>query len=207
MKWFSLCSINYKLKPNFIIMFMSWGSSPRSLHGVLGLNRFVRGDKHHFHHQHQHHHNESLCHKVSYAIGIATLASILWIWALLIHDVYKRTITPLSKALYIILVTVLSSIVFIFVLYVTLTLCRSRRTSSQDQQANDNQQQNVSAGSNAGSNNTSFDHEGSKQSKAHQHDSHHHDLVWLINLIVIYLLVDVMLSSTILVLMLSFSLQ
>lgn len=168
-----MCSINYKLKPNFIIMFMSWGSSPRSLHGVLGLNRFVRGDKHHFHH-HQHHHNESLCHKVSYAIGIATLASVLWIWALLIHDVYKRTITPLSKALYIILVTVLSSIVFILVLYVTLTLCRSQRKSSQDQQANDNQQQNASAGSNAGSNNTSFDHEGSKQSKAHQHDAHHH---------------------------------
>lgn len=118
-------------------MFVSWGgsSSPRSIQGVLGLNRLTNHfrDNHHIHT-----HRESLCAKISYVFGIATLASILWVWALLVHDIYKHSKTrgTLPTVFYMTLATVLSVIVFMLVLYATITLCRPQRRSSSDHAAN-----------------------------------------------------------------------
>jgi hypothetical protein len=104
-------------------MFMSW-ASPRSIPGGLGLNRIgKRGGS-------DHKRGSSFWSKFCYICAIVILASILWIWAIIIHDIYKKNITFISKTFYMIGATVVASVTFVIIVYITMTFRPPRRPSA-----------------------------------------------------------------------------
>lgn len=104
-------------------MFMSW-ASPRSIPGGFGLNRIAkRGGS-------DHKRGSSFWSKFCYSCAIVILASILWIWAIIIHDIYKKHISFLSKTFYMIGATLVSGVIFVIIVYITMTFRPPRRSSA-----------------------------------------------------------------------------
>ena len=107
-------------------MFMSW-ASPRSLSGGFGLNRLTKrvGSDHH------HHKGSGFWAKFCYSCAIIILAAILLVWAVIIHDIYtKRNITLMTKTFYMIGATLVSAVIFVVIVYITITFRPPRRHST-----------------------------------------------------------------------------
>jgi uncharacterized membrane protein YcjF (UPF0283 family) len=104
-------------------MFMSW-ASPRSIPGGFGLNRIGKRAGS------DHKRGSSFWSKFCYSCAIVILASILWIWAIIIHDIYKKNITFMYKTFYMIGATVVASVIFVIIVYITMTFRPPRRPSA-----------------------------------------------------------------------------
>ncbi len=102
---------------------MSW-ASPRSIPGGFGLNRIGKRAGS------DHKRGSSFWSKFCYSCAIVILASILWIWAIIIHDIYKKNITFMYKTFYMIGATVVASVIFVIIVYITMTFRPPRRPSA-----------------------------------------------------------------------------
>ena len=106
-------------------MFMSW-ASPRSLPGSLGLNRFTKRTAI------EHHKGSGFWSKFCYSCAIVILATILWVWAVIIHHVYQnRQVNFTTKWLYIIGATLVSGVIFVVIVYITMSFRPPRRPSTE----------------------------------------------------------------------------
>lgn len=97
--------------------------------GVLGIKRFGFQPTVARKHNDQHLHS-TLCDKILYSLAVIVLASILLLWANVIHNVYKTTYSSLFlKGLVMLGVTVFAFLAFVAVTVISLG-CRKRRHPS-----------------------------------------------------------------------------
>ena len=102
---------------------MSW-ASPRSIPGSLGLRKFGKRTQ-------SHDKGSGFWSKFCYSCAIILLATILWVWAVIIHHIYSnRTIDSTNKWLYILGATLVSIISFVVIVYITMTFRPPRRHSN-----------------------------------------------------------------------------
>ena len=109
-----------------INMFMSW-ASPRSIPGSFGLtNRFSKRTAIDHHHK-----GSGFWSKFCYSCAVIILATILWVWAVIVHHIYSnRNIDFTAKSLYMVGATLVSGVIFVIIVYITMTFRPPRRHST-----------------------------------------------------------------------------